>query len=418
MFGLRIIALAFLTNYISVGFVFYSYGVFFKALVADFQGSRLGVSAGLTCMSLATATAAPIVGRFLDRGKARQLMTLGAVLMACAFALASRIESLWQFFLVLGCVMGPAVCMLGGLSSSTLVAAWFVERRGTALGIAAMGISVSGVLMPPLGTVLIDVIGWRNTFLVYGAIALFVVAPLTYRFVIATPEELGQLPDGEVPVAGSASTVRADERALSTREILSDARFWLIAIAIALNFMCLGAVLTHAVPHVTDLGVSPGAAALVLSAMAGAGAIGKPLFGALTDRMDKRATLALCTLLQLLGVWMLIYVRQYPLLIAAGLLFGLGMGGVVPLQGALVGAAFGRRAFGRVMGLMSPAMLPIQMIGVPFAGYVFDRSGSYRSAFLVFLAAFALSLGVLSRLRLPQLEPGRVESVDPALPLA
>jgi MFS family permease len=418
MFGLRIIAIAFLTNYISVGFVFYSYGVFFKALVADFHGSRLGVSAGLTCMSLATATAAPIVGRYLDRGKARKLMTFGAALMACAFALASRIDSLWQFFLVLGCVMGPAVCMLGGLSSSTLVAAWFVERRGTALGIAAMGISVSGVLMPPIGTALIDAIGWRNTFLVYGAIALFLVAPLTYRFVVATPEELGQLPDGEQPAPGAASTVRAEERALGTREILSDSRFWLIAVTIALNFMCLGAVLTHAVPHVTDLGVSPAAAALVLSAMAGAGAIGKPLFGALTDRMDKRATLALCTSLQLLGVAMLIYVRQYPLLIAAGLLFGLGMGGVVPLQGALVGAAFGRRAFGRVMGLMSPAMLPIQMIGVPFAGYVFDRTGSYRSAFQIFLGAFALSLGVLSRLRLPQLEPGRVEPVDPALPVA
>jgi MFS family permease len=211
---------------------------------------------------------------------------------------------------------------------------------------------------------------------------------------------------------------------LSTREILSDARFWLIALPIALNFFCLSAVLTHAVPHVTDLGVSAAAAALVLSAMAGAGAIGKPFFGALTDRMDKRATLALCTALQLVGVLMLLYVRSYPFLVIAGAIFGLGMGGVVPIQGALVGAAFGRRAFGRVMGLMSPAMLPIQMFGVPFAGHVFDRTGSYELAFEVFLGAFVLSLAALSRLRLPQLEPGRLERtvaaepIEPILPVA
>lgn len=416
--GWRIVALAFLTNYISVGFVFYSYGVFFKALAADFGGSRLGVSAGLTSMSLMSALSAPLVGRYLDRGHARGLMTLGAALMAVAFVLASRIESLWQFFLVLGLLMGPAVCMLGGLSSSTLVATWFVEKRGAALGISAMGISVSGVLMPPIGTALIAEIGWRDTFLVYGAIALFVVAPLTHRFVVATPEELGQLPDGEVPAPDAPSAPRAAERLLRTSEIVRDARFWLIALPIALNFFCLSAVLTHAVPHVTDLGVSPAAAALVLSAMAGAGAVGKPLFGALTDHMDKRATLALCTALQFAGVLVLLYVRSYPLLVAAGAIFGLGMGGIVPLQGALVGAAFGRKSFGRVMGLMSPAMLPIQMLGVPFAGHVFDRTGSYRPAFQLFLGAFLLSLAALSRLRLPELEPGRVEPVDPVVPVA
>jgi MFS family permease len=227
------------------------------------------------------------------------------------------------------------------------------------------------------------------------------------------------LPDGE-KVVGDLALRGKPERGPGTREILRDARFWLIAIPIALNFTALGAVLTHAVPHVTDLGVEPAAAALVLSAMAGAGAIGKPLFGALTDKMDKRATLALCTALQFLGVLLLLYVESYPLLVVAGALFGLGMGGVVPLQGALVGAAFGRYAFGRVMGLMSPAMLPIQMLGLPFAGWVFDRTGSYRTAFQVFLGAFTLSLAVLSRLRLPESEPGRLAQAptDPALPIA
>jgi MFS family permease len=415
--GWRIVALAFLTNFISVGFVFYSYGVFFKALAHDFSGSRLGVSAGLTSMSLVSSLSAPIVGRYLDRGHTRGLMTVGAVLMALAFVLASQITALWQFFLVLGFVMGPAVCMLGGLAGSTLIATWFVNKRGVALGIATMGVSLSGVLMPPVGTALIAALGWRNTFLVYAAIVLFVVAPLTYRFVVASPERLGQLPDGEVPTAEALAAAARDEPMPSTRDILRDSRFWMIGLPIALNFFSLSAVLTHTVPYITDLGISPAGAALVLSASAGAGSIGKPLFGMLTDRMDKRVTLALCSGLQLIGVLMLIYVREYPLLVVANAIFGLGMGGVVPLHSALIGAAFGRKAFGRVMGLMSPAMIPIQLLGLPFAGYIFDRTGSYRIAFQVFAGAFALSLVMLSRLRLPEHEPGRFVPAQPADPI-
>jgi MFS family permease len=415
--GWRIVALAFLTNYISVGFVFYSYGVFFKALAADFSGSRLGVSVGLTSMSLVSALSAPIVGRYLDRGKTRGLMTTGALLMSVAFLLASQITSLWQFFLVLGFVMGPAVCMLGGLAGSTLVATWFVQKRGVALGIATMGVSISGVLMPPIGTALIAQLGWRNTFLVYAAVAFFIVAPLAWRFVVATPEQLGQLPDGEIPTADTLAAAAREERMPSTREIITDSRFWMIAVPIALNFFSLSAILTHTVPYVTDLGVSPAGAALVLSASAGAGSIGKPLFGMLTDRMDKRLTLALCAGLQLIGLLMMIYLHGYTFLLIASGIFGIGMGGVVPLQAALIGAAFGRKAFGRVMGLMSPAMLPIQMLGVPFAGHVFDRTGSYRFAFQVFAGAFALSLALLSRLKLPAHEPGRIVPAPPADPI-
>lgn len=416
--GWRIVTLAFLTNYISVGFVFYSYGVFFKALASEFSGSRLGVSVGLTCMSLMSALSAPIVGRYLDRGHTRGLMTAGAVLMSVAFVLASQITALWQFFVVLGCVMGPAVCMLGGLAGSTLVARWFVDKRGVALGIATMGVSVSGVLMPPIGTALIAALGWRETFLVYAAVAFFIIAPLTWRFVVATPEEIGQMPDGGAASADALAAASREERMPSTREILTDNRFWMIAIPIALNFFSLSAVLTHTVPYMTDLGFSPATAALILSASAGAGSIGKPLFGMLTDQMDKRVTLALCAGLQLIGVLMMIYVRNYVLLLIASGIFGIGMGGVVPLQAALVGAAFGRKPFGRVMGLMSPAMLPIQMLGVPFAGHVFDKTGSYRFAYQVFAFAFALSLGLLSRLRLPEQEPGRIAPAEPIVPVA
>jgi len=412
-FGWRMVALAFLTNFISVGFVFYSYGVFFKALADDFGGSRFGVALGLTCTNLMTALLSPVVGVWLDRGAIKKVMALGATMMGLAFVVASSITALWQFYLVFGLMMGVGVCLLGGLPSSTLIANWFVERRGAALGIATIGVSLSGAFMPPIGTALIAEFGWRTTFLIYAAVAWLVVVPAILRWVVTRPEDVGRTPYGVVLVDNATSR---EPPTPTARELLGNRNFWIIAMVVALNFCTMGAVLTHSVPHATDLGFSPADAAWVLSTMAICGAVGKPVFGMITDRVDKRFACLIATMLQLGGVALLLDAYTYSALLTASGVFGLGMGGVVPLHGALIGSVFGRQAFGRVMGMMSPVMMPVTMIGVPFAGYVYDTTGSYEPAFTLLMGAYVLAMALLTQLRIPEVEPGTELDLGDALP--
>ena len=292
--------------------------------------------------------------------------------------------------------------MLGVLPSATLVANWFVVRRGAALGLSTLGVSLAGVLMPPIATGLIGAAGWRTTFLVYAAASWLLVIPAVARFVVQRPEDAGQVPDGTSPSAapglGTASP--------GSPMLLRQRSFWLIAAVMGVNFCAMSAVLTHSVPFATDIGLSPAAAASVLSVMAGAGALSKPLFGGLTDRLDKRVVASLISGVQLIGVLLLLSARSHPGLLVAGAIFGFGMGGVVPLHGALIGAAFGRAAFGRVMGLMMPTMLPLASLGVPYAGYVFDRDHSYAAAFQTFIGLYLLAMLAGALLRLPESEPG------------
>lgn len=421
-FGWRMVAVSFLTNFISVGFVFYSYGVFFKALSNEFGGSRLGVSLGLTCANATAAVLSPAVGRWLDRGGIRISMAVGAALMGLAFIIGAAITALWQFYLVFGLVMGTGVCLLGALPSSTLIANWFVSRRGAALGLATIGVSLSGVLMPPIGTALIARYGFRVTFLIYATAALGLVVPAILRWVVARPEDMGKAPYGiALPAEDDphgAAGAAAYEASAPAPSPMGQRNFWLIAAITGLNFCTLGAVLTHAVPHVTDLGYSAQQAAWVLSTMATAGACGKPLFGAVTDRVDKRAAFLLSTGLQLVGLGLFVRSDAYQALLLGGAVFGLGMGGVVPLHGALIGATFGRRAFGRVMGTMTPVMTPLSMTGVPLAGYLFDRTGSYDLAFHGLMGAYVVAIALLSLLRLPAVEPGTQVGEGAGLPLA
>ena len=82
-------------------------------------------------------------------------------------------------------------------------------------------------------------------------------------------------------------------------------------------------------------------------------------------------------------------------------LFGYGVGGVVPMHGAVVGKTFGRDRFGAVLGLMRPAMFPIQILGVPFAGWIFDVTGSYDMAFQVFLGLYLFAALAIAFYRQP-----------------
>ncbi len=187
---------------------------------------------------------------------------------------------------------------------------------------------------------------------------------------------------------------------------MRELNFWVIALVVGLNFCANGAVLTHIIPYATDIGFEPMKAAWVLSTMAGFGVLGKVLFGWIADRVPKRVAIWIATGLQGLGVVLISNVQEYGSLLLAGTIFGLGMGGVIPLWGALIGAGFGRQAFGRVMGLMGPVMLPVHILGIPYAGWIYDRTGSYEIAFLTFIGIYVLAIAVLLLLRLPAVEPG------------
>ncbi len=191
--GWRMVGVAFFVDFIAVGFFFYSYGVFFKAIATEFGDSRLGVSIGISVTQGAGALLAPFIGRALDRYPLKRVMGTGAFAMGTGFVLLGFVQTPLQFYLILGVFIGFGAGAMGQLATSKLVSNWFVLKRGTALGIAATGISVSGVLMPATTAWLIGEFGWRNGFLTYGIITLVVVVPLVLRLVISRPEDIGLL---------------------------------------------------------------------------------------------------------------------------------------------------------------------------------------------------------------------------------
>ena len=394
-FGWRMVAVAFFVDFIAVGFFFYSYSVFFKSIAAEFGDSRLGVSIGISVTQGVGALLAPFIGRALDRFPLKRIMAAGAVSMGTGFLLLGLVQTPLQFYLVLGVFIGFGAGAMGQLATSKLVSNWFVLKRGTALGIAATGISVSGVLMPATTAWLIGEFGWRNGFVAYGVITLVIVVPLILRLVVSRPEDLGLLPDG----ATEAATLPPPKPALRTAEYIRNSNFWYLLITIGLLFCIQSATLIHMVPQLTDRGIDLISASVIASSTALFGVMGKLIYGALVDRWDVRWALWLAIAFQVAGQLFMLFGNGYSGFLIGASLFGFGMGGIVPMQGAVVGAAFGRESFGRVLGAMRPPMAIIHLLGVPFAGWVYDSTGSYEPAFLTFLGLYAVTTLVVLGIR-------------------
>jgi MFS family permease len=398
-YGWRIVGVAFVCDFVATGFLFYSYGVLFKAVAADFGGSRLGVGAGLMVVNIVGGLAAPFLGRAIDRHSIRAFMLAGTVTSAAGFALLSQVESLWAYYAVFGIFIGLGNLAMGNLAAATLVANWFVARRGRALGIATIGVSLSGVVMPAVATWLVAHVGWRGTYQVYAVGTLLLVTPIVARFVVKRPEDMGLRPDGAPPPP--ADQPLADERSWRTRELLRAPSFWSLVATFGLGMFALSGVLTHMVPHVTDKGIDPYRAAGVLAVTAGFGIAGKFVFGVLVDRFDGRLAVWISLAAQLLGLVGLASAAGLPGLTAAAAVFGFGMGGMVPLSATLTGQAFGRWSYGKAMGLLRPFQVPLNAIGVPFGGWVFDVTGSYDWAFRIYGLAFLIAAISIAALRAP-----------------
>ncbi len=412
-YGWRIVGVCFLTHFIGTGFIFYSYGVFFRPLQDLFGWTRFEVGAGLYVISIMTAVFSPPVARLIDRRGIRLTMLLGAGVLSAGFVALHFVRTLGQYYAVLGGLVALGGVCLGPIAANTLVANWFERHRGKALGVATTGLSLSGLVLVPGITVLVERVGLLNAYLVMAAVVLLLIVPPVALIVVNQPEDMGLGPDGDtrlpenaadvplmVPAATEGAYLSRGDYLRSTTSVLREREFWLIIATFTPVFMGLGAILIHMIPHFTDVGLSPSKSALALSSAAGAGVGGKIVFGYLTDHVSKKAAVFLSFVVQIAGTLLLMTAQTPAVVYTFAALFGFGMGGVVPLQASVTVEIFGREAFASVSALLTLFMVPVQAVGAPLAGWIYDRQGSYDLAWKIFLANYILATGLLFLLRI------------------
>ena len=163
-------------------------------------------------------------------------------------------------------------------------------------------------------------------------------------------------------------------------------------------------VVLHEVAYLTDIGISVVAAATALGLMVAISILGRIVFGWLGDRFDKRYVLIATYVLQAIGVLILANVKTIEQVYIFLVIYGLGYGGAIPIYIAMRGEYFGRKAFATIAGIMQLFIVIPTVVGPIFAGYVYDVTGSYHNAFMLFALLYLLGAGIIPFIRRPRMK--------------
>ncbi|MDT8428378.1 MAG: MFS transporter [Pseudomonadales bacterium] len=392
---------AFVTQFVAIGLQNYVVGAFMIPMTEEFGWSRAEFTSARSIGQMVTAFTGFAIGASIDRYGGRPFILAGMVILSGAVFALGGVQNLSHWLLLNGLILTIGAGMIGNLVVNVTLGKWFVERRGRAVALAAMGISLGGILIPPVSTWLVDMLGWRVAWHVLGVVAAVLILPAAL-VVRRSPEDYAMHPDGksgEEIDSSPHSAANVDYNTSMTRsQAMRTGRFYALVLAFGLFQISVTVMLLQTIPYMTDAGYPRLLAAGMISLTSVPAFLSKPFWGIFIDRFSAKPLAALGAAITGLAVILIVFsVRSQidALVYASFLLMGLGWGGLIPLQEVIWASFFGRRYLGAVRSTAMPFSFAMSAIGPVLAAWHYDTFGTYDNAFLLMGVCNLASAGML-----------------------
>jgi MFS family permease len=374
------------------GLYFYGFSVFFNPIRLEYAWSAAAVAGAISFSRLEGGIEGPLVGYLIEQFGARKVLGLGVFLTGLGYILMIYVNSIWSLYFVYAGVLSIGYNMGFTHSLSTLINNWFIKKRARAMSLYAIAAGVGGALIVPLLSKSIQLYGWRMTS-IYSGLAIWSVgipAVLVFR---NYPEDMGLQPDGKASLGKFeiGEVFIESESEITYKEALQSQTFRRLLLAESLRTFLLCPILLHEIPHLINIGINEVTAARILGLMISISVPGRLIFGFLGDYIEKKKLIAAIMFVQGIGVLIFAFASNITHVYAFVIIYGLSYGGCIPLLMALRGDIFGRKKFAQLSGIMSPFRMIGNVVGPVFAGLLFDLTGNYKIAFIVFTSLAIMS---------------------------
>lgn len=389
----------------------YAWSVFVAPLETQFGWTRAETSNVFTIAAVVFAISFVAAGRLQDKYGPFGCALAGGLLVSLGFYLCAFTTSLTHLYLCFGVIAG----MGNGFGYATTIpvmAKWFPDKRGLAVGIAVGGYGAGSAIFGPLSQLLlIPEHGLAATFRILGAI--FLAMTVAGAMLLRNP------PPGYRPPAWSAAAVNADTgRNFTPGEMLRTRTFYLMWLGYALGCSAGLMVISQLVPLAKSLGVAAGAlstATLVVGAAGNAG--GRILAGWMSDRIGRLNVLRAMIAIGMIAMPALsLAAGNVAWLYAAVFVIYWCYGAQLSVNGAAASDFWGTRNAGINYGLLFTAWGAAGILGPRIAGVLFDRYRNYNAALYAAALLSGVALLCLLGARAPKpLARGQRESVTPAV---
>lgn len=386
--------------------VWYTFSVFFVALLAEFNWSRAASAGVFSLFVIVNGFAGVAAGALSDRIGPGRVVAAGGVIISVGLLLCSQLTELWQFYLSYGVLVGIGLGTSGWTPCVTIINRWFAARLGLALGMASGGIGFGILVGVPTVQAIINASGWRAAFAALAATVLVGLVPTGILLMRGRPEDLGQLRDGAASGGSSPSTGKKPARELEVVDeewvgrpwtlalALRTPRYWLLCSLKFLGNIAIQMIFVHQVAYLVDCGYDKMQAASVVGLIGLLSVLGKILWGWSADTLGRELTYTIGIICLVSGIGLLGVTRLVPIpavLYLYGVVFALGYAVSAPLWPAVTSDLFAGPRFGSIYGFVGIFAGLGSALGSWFGGYVFDVTGGYVPAFAVAAGASAFS---------------------------
>lgn len=379
----------------------YGWSVFVAPLEAQFGWKRADTSMVFTIAVIVFALSFVIAGRLQDRFGPLPCSLAGGILVSLGFFLCAYTTSLNHLFLCFG-VIGGLGNGFGYATPIPVMAKWFPDRRGLAIGIAVGGYGAGSAIFGPLAQLkLIPAYGLAATFQILGII--FLVMTLAGALLLRNPPA-GYRPPGWSPAIARSASLARD---FLPGEMLRTRTFYLMWLGYALGCSAGLMVISQLVPFAKSAGIAAASLATMTLVVGAVGnASGRILSGWMSDRLGR---------INVLRVMIGICVIAMPALIAAGsnvaLLYAAVFvvywcyGTQLSVNGVAAADFWGTKNAGANYGILFTAWGVAGILGPRIGGVLYDRYQNYEAAFYSAAALAAVALICVMFARKPAAAP-------------
>jgi OFA family oxalate/formate antiporter-like MFS transporter len=368
--------------------------IFVAPMTGEFGWSRTEMGGAVSLGGLLAAIISPMIGPLLDRRGARLVLCSAVLTTGLAAMALSLTQSLLMFYLLFCFARmnwaGPFELGLYGALNN-----WFVARRVRATSIATLAQMSGLVALPFLAQVAMRGSDWRAGWLAVGATVLIVGFVPCWLLLVRRPEDIGLQPDRAATDGGRPVA----EPRFNRGQAMRTPAFWLLSLYTVLVYPVQAGVSLYQAPHLIERGLSPLAAATVISFFSTMSALSSFGIGFLPRHWPVRYGLLLAAVLLSTGAFTLIGVDSLPAACLAAGTFGLGIGGIMTLLPTAWADYFGRESYGAIRGIALPLQVLAQAAGPLLSGTLRDWTGNYSDSLILFglLAALAALAALVAR---------------------
>ena len=366
----------------------------------EFSWSRGQISLAQTISLILSGLAAPAVGIFIMKKGPKIAIVIGNLISVIGLVLLSYQQHIWHLFLDYGVILGLGISIGGMLAMMTVVNNWFVMKRPLALSVSMASLGIGAIVFKPSLMMLINTIGWRNTYLLTAAAVLLLCVISPALLLVNRPEDLGQVPDGpssqklKKAVSGGSPPPNLYKTPVdfTAKEALRTPTMWLLIGFAVVQFAVMQVIITHQVAFLFDIGIPSVRAALAAGILGPVMSISQLGVGFLGLKFKMRSLAIVSILVAIVGFTIMLFAQSMSVALLYNIVLGMGFGIQSIAMGNLLPDYFGRTEFPKMMGYTMPFTTFLSAFSAPVAGYIRDTTGSYIPAFQLSIVLLVLGL--------------------------